>query len=252
MTRRLGLERALESARARSPLLLGLDFDGTLAPIVPRPESARLPGATRSSLRRLIARGGCDVAILSGRSLPDLRARARLPGLLYAGNHGLEFAGACGRWVHPRAAAASREVRSVAQRLGRSLAGLRGVLLRDKRLSLSVHYRLASRSLAGPLEATIRANLARPSRLRLFGGRDVWELRPRVRWNKGDALLELARRLGGTRSLVFIGDDATDEEAFRTLGRRAVCVRVGQGRTLASYRLAGPSAVRRLLDFLAQ
>lgn len=246
------LRRELESAAAGGRLLVGLDFDGTLAPFAPKPELARLPGPTREMLRRLVRNDACDVAILSGRSLSDVRAKAGIPGLHFAGNHGLELGGRGTRWEHPAARAAAPEVRAVARRLGRSLAGLKGVILQDKRLSLSVHYRLAGRTLAGPLEATIRRCLPRPSRLRLFGGHEVWELRPRVRWNKGDALLEMAERLGGDRALVLIGDDATDEEAFKTLGRRALCVRVGAGSTRARFRLDGPEAVRRVLDVLSR
>lgn len=246
------LRAELEHAASRARLLVGLDFDGTLAPFAPKPELARLPGPTRELLRRLVRKDACDVAILSGRALSDVRAKAGIPGLHFAGNHGLELGGRGTRWEHPAGRAAASEVRNVSRRLGRSLAGLKGVILQDKRLSLSVHYRLAGRALAGPLEATIRRCMLRPSRLRLFAGHEVWELRPRVRWNKGDALLEMAERLGGGRGLVFIGDDATDEEAFRTLGRRALCVRVGAGATRARFRLDGPAAVGRVLDFLSR
>jgi trehalose-phosphatase len=91
--------------------------------------------------------------------------------------------------------------------------------------------------------------------LELLAGKKVLELRPRVGWGKGQAVRllrdRLARSLGGRPLSLYLGDDETDEEAFRALRGRAICVAVGRRRTRAAYRLLGPSAVERLLAWLA-
>jgi trehalose-phosphatase len=246
------LHRALER-EADGRLLLGLDFDGTLSPLAPTPDEARLPGRAKAALLALLRRGDCDLAVLSGRALPNVRALVGLRGLHYAGNHGLEAAGPGYRWTHPAARAASAEVLEVARRLRPRLRGRKGVLLQYKRLSLSVHFRLADRALAEPLRRLILDSLRPKTRLRLFGGHDVWELRPKVDWNKGHALLALGERLGGGRTLLLAGDDRTDEEGFRTLGGRAFCVRVGAAKdTRARFRLKDPPALWELLERLSR
>jgi trehalose 6-phosphate phosphatase len=98
------LERVAEWADAWSRtgrLVLLLDFDGTLAPIVERPELAAMPEATRDGLSRLMARPGVEVAVVSGRGLADVRERAAIPGIAYAGNHGMEIHGPGVDRIHP-------------------------------------------------------------------------------------------------------------------------------------------------------
>ncbi|MBI4424184.1 MAG: trehalose-phosphatase [Elusimicrobia bacterium] len=230
--------------------LLAVDFDGTLAPIAALPGGVRPLGAARRALARLAARTDVAVAVISGRSLSDVRRRVGLRGLTYGGNHGAELAGPWGRWRHPAWARARPRLAGAAARLRRELAGRPGLLVEDKGLSLSVHYRLAPRGTGPALERRLR-RLCAETGLSLSPGKKVWELRPAAPWGKGKALLWLRRRLGCAGSPVFIGDDATDEDAFRALGSAAFTVRVGRGRSRARYRVAGPGDVARLLDAAA-
>ncbi|HEU0053988.1 MAG TPA: trehalose-phosphatase, partial [Longimicrobium sp.] len=92
--------------RKTGRLILLLDFDGTLAPIVDRPELAAMPERTRAALERLMVMDGVEVAIVSGRGMADARERAGIPGIAYAGNHGMEIHGPGIDRVHPQAAAA--------------------------------------------------------------------------------------------------------------------------------------------------
>ena len=248
------LERALLSTLGRRPLLLGLDFDGTLAPLASRPERARLTAAAKRLLARLAGRPDCEVAIVSGRELADLKARVGVPGLHYAGNHGLEIDGPLARWSHPRADEVRRAIRAVKSALGPEVRREPGIIIEDKSLTLSIHYRLAQPGRREPLRSRVASAVRRAARgMRLSFGHMVWEVRPRVRWNKGDALLDLARRLPGRPAIVMIGDDRTDEEAFRRLGRRAISVRVGDAdSTHAGFRLASPQEVLSLLERLAR
>ena len=241
-------------ARPSGPLLLGLDFDGTLAALARSPELSRLPGASRLLLGALSRRSGVRVAVLSGRRLRDVRTKVGLPGLYYAGNHGLELLGPKGPWTHPRAKAALGALRLTARALRRELADFPGASLEDKALSLSLHYRRMSPRLSPSLEDRVREILGpHARRLRLSPGKKVWEIRPRLSWDKGKALLRIRRELGGLWSLMFVGDDATDEEGFRSLGPRALCVRVGPcGNSRAAFILGSRGRMESLLRLLVQ
>lgn len=232
------------------PLLLGLDFDGTLAPLAPRPELAAMPARTRSLISALCGDGRVQIAVLSGRGLADLKAKVNVAGVHYAANHGLEIDSPLERWDHPTAAVLAADIKAVGRRLKEDLAGFRGVLVEDKGMTLSVHYRLAAPRHHAPVRARVAVAL-RPAegRLRLSRGHMVWEVRPRVPWNKGHALLDLAARLPRPHALAFIGDDRTDEEGFKTLGDRCLSVRVNpQGRSHARFGLSGPEDLVRMLE----
>lgn len=246
--------KKLLQARAGSSgtLLVGLDFDGTLSPIVRRPATAALPGTLRRLLDGLKAGGRIRAAIVSGRSLRDIRTRVGLRGLFYAGSHGLEIDGPGLRWTHPGALAALPFLRRAARDLRRRLREVPGVLLEDKRLTLSVHFRGIPESRADRLRGLVEATVAPGHRrLKLGRGKKIWEILPRVRWNKGHALLKIARSSGARGPILFVGDDQTDEEGFRTLGLRAWTVKVGsRPGSAARFFFRGPREVRSLLEFL--
>lgn len=224
-----------------SGLLLLLDFDGTLAPLRRDPDRVRIPPAVRACLRRLAR--AATVAVISGRSLPDLRRRVGLPGLIYAGNHGLDIAGAGLRLR--RGASARPRLRRLARRLERELSPL-GARVEDKGLTLSVHHRgVPPRRRAAARRALDR--LAGDFRVR--AGKKVWEVLPEPRWDKGRAALWILRRRPGLA--VAIGDDTTDEDMFRALGRRGFCVKVGPGPTSAGYRVRGIREAGLFLDRIA-
>ncbi|HTQ76409.1 MAG TPA: trehalose-phosphatase, partial [Burkholderiales bacterium] len=137
------LQRLPELARraAARPLALFLDYDGTLTPIVERPEDAVLGEEMRAALRRVAQRH--FVAVVSGRDLPDVRARVGIEGLHYAGCHGFEIAGPGGGRVHEAAAAAAPQLAAAADEVANAVRGLAGVQLERKRFTLAVHYRRA-------------------------------------------------------------------------------------------------------------
>ncbi len=241
---------------ARGPLLLLLDFDGTLAPLAPSPARARMPGRTRRALRAL-ARGGAALALVSGRGLKDLKAKAGLPGLVLVGNHGLS----CGRrglgFSSARAAAWRRQARRVLSRLAPLAASVPGCLLEDKGLDLSLHVRQVRPARRAALLEEAGA-LGAGMGMRVKMGKLALEFRPRGRRNKGWAVRRLAGgplARGWRRSglCLYVGDDRTDEDAFRALkglGPRAFGVKVGGGSTAAGYRVEDPAEVARLLEWL--
>jgi trehalose-phosphatase len=248
------LRRRLTEARRRGLILL-TDFDGTLAPIVGRPEAARPTRRTRRILSRLARHSRARVGIISGRSLPALRRLIHVPNAAYAGCHGLEIAWGGFRFRHPGAVARLPLLRRVTRQLRRATAGRRGVRVKSKGLAVSLHYRLADPRIVPVLRRMIGEILRTAPALELLAGKKVLELRPRVGWGKGQAVRllrdRLARSLGRRPLTLYVGDDETDEEAFRALRGRAICVAVGRRRTRAAYRLRGPSAVERLLAWLA-
>lgn len=251
------LRQRLREALARNRGLIVLsDLDGTLTPIRDRPQAVRLSARAGRILARLARHPRARVGIVSGRSLAALKQLVRIPGAAYAGCHGLEVAWGRSRFRHPRAVALLPLLRRIARRLRRETARFHGVLMEPKGLSVCLHYRLASPRDVPALRRIIDEILAGAPALELLAGKKVLELRPRVAWGKGEAVRLLRSLLAGSlgrRALtIYLGDDATDEEVFRALRGKAVCVAVGRRRTRAPYRVSGPAAVERLLAWLAE
>jgi trehalose 6-phosphate phosphatase len=200
------LERLAEDPGAAALLL---DIDGTLAPIVARPELAVVPEETRAELERLVRRYAL-VACVSGRTGEDAARLVGVSGIRYVGEHGLELDPAADEWADRLAAFAATVDRP-------SEPG--------KRLTLAFHYRAA-----GDEEAAVRslrqvAERARGEGLRARWGRKVLEIRPPVDADKGTAVRRLLATAGLRRAL-YAGDDATDLDAFRGLDGLEVAVRV--------------------------
>lgn len=252
------LAARLVAARAAAGLLLiGLDFDGTLAPIVPHPDDAALPAATRQVLVALTRRPDTRVALVSGRSLADLRQRVDVATAHYAGNHGMEIEGPGVARVHDGAAAARPVLAGIARQLAADLGDVDGVVVEDKGLTLSIHYR---RVAAGAEQARVRQHVLDHCRgmagVRVTEGRKVVEVRPDVDWHKGRALRFLRDTLlvghPGAPTL-FIGDDRTDEDAFREVGDDGCAIFVGQPPADSAAHAALPAVpdVARFLQRLA-
>ncbi|HVO12638.1 MAG TPA: trehalose-phosphatase [Vicinamibacteria bacterium] len=215
--------RDVLEAFACSNMLLALDFDGTLAPIVPDPARAALRGETRRLLRRVTRERPC--VVISGRARSDVRRRLVGTGVAEViGNHGLE--------PGPLTAAARRVVEGWIGELRRGLGGLAGVAIEDKGLSLAVHYRGALRPARA--RARVLGAAAALRGARLIGGKRVVNLLPAGAANKGRALEEVRARFRCDTAL-YIGDDETDEDVF-VLDQpgRLLSIRVGRHRASAA------------------
>lgn len=242
-------------------LLLALDFDGTIAPIVERPQDAAMLPAARGVIAQLLKRADTDVAIVSGRSLQDLRERCAIPGVYYSGNHGLQIEGPGVHETRPDALALLPAVRRSARELDEKLADIRGVFFEDKELTLSVHTRMIEDETERArvhcmVEETVAAN---PHGLRLTYGKRVIEVRPDVDWHKGQATLFLIDCIEKARAShvypLFIGDDVTDEDAFAAIRDQGAGVLVADTPTAATQARAWvrtPDEVARLLRALAE
>lgn len=222
-----GGEVLLDVARRR-PLLV-FDFDGTLAPLVSDPARAAMRESTAGLLGIAALLYPC--AVVSGRRRADVAGRlAGVPLAAVVGNHGAEAG------FGPVDRSPGRQVVAWREALARDLAGAPGIALEDKGLSLAVHYRHAPERLRA--RRAILAAVARLPGSRVFGGKAVVNVVPQGSHDKGDAVAALLRRTDRTTA-VYVGDDATDEDAFRN---RAVSLGVRVGRThLSAARYYIPS-----------
>lgn len=223
-------------------LLIALDYDGTLAPIVADPARAALRGRTQRALRELAARYPC--VVISGRSRRDLLRRLRGLGLRQLiGNHGGE--------PSPRGRALRARVRRWHAALARRLRELPGVTIEDKGLSLAIHYR-GSPSPARA-RAAIREAASGLAHARSVGGKCVVNLVPREAAHKGTAVEAEQLRLGCDAAL-YVGDDVTDEDVFALPSRgRRLDVRVGRTTgSRARYYLRDQAQVDELLEALVR
>ena len=233
-----------------------LDFDGTLAAIRRRPSDAGLSKAARKILKEIAKEKRISAAIISGRALSDIIRRTGVKGLIYAGNHGLEIKGKGVKNTVPGAFKAKKAVAAIERKAAKAFARVKGVIVEDKGLSLSVHYRTADPSKLPLIERTIREfawPFVRKGIVRLTRGKKVWEVRPAVDWNKGKAVLYLlkmfGKRSGGGCFPIYMGDDRTDEDAFRALRGKGLTVLVGrpEEKTSAGYYLRNTGEVMMFL-----
>jgi len=222
---------------ASANVLLAFDFDGTLAPIVSDPKKAAPRSNTRELLRKLTSLYPCIV--VSGRSREDVRRKLKnIRFTEFIGNHGIE------PWSS--SPAVMRLVKSWIPALKQGLARFGGVLLENKRFTLSVHYR-HERNKKGVLKVTMDVARGLP-KARVIGGKQVVNIVPRGLSNKGRAV-ERARRQIGCDKVIFVGDDKTDESVFaRSRNRRYLTIRVGADRSsLARFYIRNQREIDRLL-----
>lgn len=245
---------ALGGDPAARPLLVALDFDGTLAPLQDDPMAARIAPGGESLLTRLAATDGVRLAIVSGRAMAQLPALADLPaGTLLVGSHGAERARVTEHGLDRSVAELSDEQRDALATLGGRAAaiarGRDGVWVETKPAAVVVHTRLAPDDVAAVATGEALA-LAEQSGLRPLHGKDVVEL-PVLDADKGSALAALRAELAA-RTVLYAGDDVTDEHAFAALRPGDVGIKVGPGRSAAEYRVATPADLVSALSGLAE
>lgn len=249
------LEQIAGMITTRQPVVL-VDFDGTLSEIVNDPGAAQLTPEGAEAIRAIAAR--CPVAVVSGRAVDDVRQRVGIPGVWYAGCHGLQLTSPDGSTVANDVAAASVDVlRAAADDVERQLTGIDGVLVERKVFAVAVHYRNAAAARVPTIESVVKI-VGQRLNLRVTGGRKVVELRPTIDWDKGSAVEWLIGRMSDAELQlpIYLGDDLTDEDAFDAIRHRGLGVVVrhdedGDRPTAAHVAVAGPDAVCAFLVSLA-
>jgi trehalose 6-phosphate phosphatase len=239
---------------AASALLVFLDFDGTLAPVVDDPVMASIPPQTLQALASLAALEKVSLAIISGRALQDLKTRVGMPGLIYAGNHGLEISGPGIYFIQPDAAKRVQALSELVLDLQIRLEHIPGVQVENKVLSASVHYRRAPAAKLREIHQAINAVVSGSGGMfQMSPGLQVYEIRPRVSWHKGKAVSWIKEALAKRNALaMYVGDDVTDEDAFLVLPE-GITVNVGSARkTSARYYLEDQGSLQRFLGWLIE
>ena len=232
--------------RMAGRILLLLDFDGTLAPIVPHPPDARIPLETMDFLLALRDCPKVVMAIVSGRAARDVRDLVDLDGIHYFGSHGRERMRPGSRTVETDRR--GREaIRRICERLSADLSDLGGFKIEDKGVSAAAHYRNTEPRDRRRIERTVLDAIEAVPSLRVAPGKMVYDITPADGVDKGTAAMALAREAGGLP--LYFGDDTTDESAFEALPPASVTVFVGPPTqpSLARYRVSSPSEVAESL-----
>jgi trehalose 6-phosphate phosphatase len=254
----------------RRPVVF-LDYDGTLTPLVDRPEDAIISESMRDAVRKLAER--TTVCVVSGRDRPIVTRWLDIDGLVVAGSHGFDIGGARDATVRYDAVTGFDNLLStVTDRLRIEVEPVPGALVEPKRFSVAVHYRLVAPPEHRHVKAVVDALLADyPDQLTVTGGKMVFEIQPKVGWNKGKAVHYLRHALhveGDEFVSLYLGDDITDEDAFRALHEPAAGGRPGTGigvvvadlddpeqagrTTAADFVLESTGEVQRFLNTLAR
>lgn len=248
------LRGAVAGIAASDRLLVALDFDGTLAPLENEPMDARMLPAARAAVNALVAAPATFVALVSGRSLSDLRIIAEHDDdspLILAGSHGAEFwvpgEGAVTHEDDPADAALRDELRAHAEE---KTAHLSGVWIEPKRFGFGVHTRRATPADANEANRLVDALVAAEApNWRRRTGHNIVEYAFRHE-GKDSAVAELRARTDAS-AVLFAGDDVTDEDALRSLQPGDLGVRVGAGDTAASVSVPDIPAMAELLAVIA-
>ena len=224
-----------------------LDYDGTLTPIVRRPEDAVMSDEMRSVISELA--GLCPLAVISGRDLKDVRSLVNVDDIFYAGSHGFDIAGPAewhmenqkGREFLPVLETAEKEIKD-------RLKNIPGARVERKKFSIAAHFREVPVDKADLVNKAVDDVLAKHSELRKGYGKKVYEMQPDIDWDKGKALLWLLDKLNLDNQDVFpfyLGDDVTDEDAFEILTNRGIGIVISEEKrpSKAKYKLRNPSEV---------
>ena len=240
-------------------VLLFLDYDGTLTPIVETPDKAIISQNIKDLLNKLSTSPHCRVAIISGRALSDIKGLVGLKDIIYAGNHGLEIEGPKIKFESQLSPRLKSIIRHIYEDAVSKLSKIKGVLIEDKGLTISVHYRLVDKQDIQEF-LSIFAEITDPyivrDKIRINSGKKVYEIRPPVMWDKGKVVLWLLARqqfLSGKNKIfpVYIGDDVTDEDAFKVLKKKGLTIFVGEkAGSAAQYYLKTTEEVTEFLRLI--
>ena len=233
-------------------IALFLDYDGTLVPIRKDPSRCFLPEKVKEDIRMLSRSRRFFLCILSGRSLGDIKKLVGIKSICYGGNHGLDISGPGIRYTNPLALKARPTIRMVKRELEKEIEIIEGAWIEDKKFTFTLHFRAVKKEDIPAVEKALErvtAGCRKKEPLSIIKGKKVLELCPDAAWNKGRAALWILKRLKGGYLPVYIGDDQTDETAFKVFRKDGVTIRVGRSkRTSARYCVKGRLEILMFLD----
>jgi len=253
--------KQLQSRLAKKNIILFLDYDGTLSAIVSHPKKARISKKCKKLLKNLSLRQKICLAVVSGRSLRDIKSRVGLKNIIYSGNHGLEVSGLKTKPKKTVSEAFRLAIKKIKRDLNYQLSSFKGAIVEDKGITLSIHYRMVAPPKVSGLKSVFRKAIKASgvsNLIKVREGKKVFEIRPSIDWNKGKIVLWLLKEHDfGRRQLrtipIYIGDDKTDEDAFKALKKNGVTIFVGKPRkSSADYYLKSTNDVLKFLSFLSK
>ncbi|MBS3819053.1 trehalose-phosphatase [bacterium] len=243
----------MQGVNGQTPAVF-LDYDGTLTPIVEKPEDAVLSDDMRRVISELAKY--CTVGIISGRDLQDVRSKVRLEQILFAGSHGFDVHGPQGeKFTLQKGKEFLPELDEAEKKLKQQLASIENSQVERKKFSIAVHFRRVEQKKISQVETAVDRVHSQYKNLKKNKGKKVLELQPNIDWDKGKALLWLMKELGMDLSSTlpfYIGDDVTDEDAFKVLQTRGISILVSQKaqKSYAKYILKNPDEVKEFLENL--
>lgn len=259
----LDKEGVLEEHLSGKRLAVFLDYDGTLTPIVDRPEDATISESMRDAVSGLAER--CVVCVVSGRDRPVVQELMGLDNLVVAGSHGFDiWSPEEGTIEHDAGSGYEELLEKVKARVQKEVGGIEGVSVEPKKASVAVHYRRVSEKGRQEIKQSVDEILEEyPEDLKMTPGKMVYELQPKLDWDKGKAVLYLLETLDLDRDDVvpmYLGDDHTDEHAFEALEGRGIGIFVGSANdseveereTSAGYLLETVEEVETFINLLAR
>ena len=235
-------------------VFLFLDFDGTLLPIQDNPAQCFLSPNIKGQLEKIVSSGKACIAILSGRTVNDIKRRVQIQGIYYGGNHGLEIFGPSLRYVHPDALIGKQAIDKICRKIEKRICNIEGALIEKKKFGLTLHYRMASKDFTALIKRTFYKIIAEspdPEAFSVLRGKKVLELVPRIQWDKGNAALFLLEKQKRDYLPIYVGDDLTDETAFQALSDVGLTIRIGKAKkSAAQYYLKGQWEILRFLKHI--
>ncbi len=239
----------------KTPVLF-LDYDGTLTPIVQRPEDAVLSTEMQEVLKECASMFA--VAAVSGRDMDDLRSRINIDNLIYAGSHGFRISGPDGMYMeHEKSQEILPELNKMEDKLNQVFHGtVSGVQVERKRYAIAIHYRNAQEEDIPFIKKKVSEIVENSTGFKAGEGKKILEIKPDIEWHKGKAVLWILEKLKLTDKNkyipIYIGDDVTDEDAYESLKDWGIGIQVGPGAkpTAARFRLKNVYQVRIFLKEL--
>ncbi len=224
------LEELKERCKRGGGVLLLFDFDGTLAPIVEHPDMAKLLPGWRGRLESLKKISGITLGIVTGREIGSIKERIGISAMLIASDHGSEVWR--GEELGVKYAGKNCEhLKELAGDARGELGGVDGVVIEEKKYSVAIHYRMVDSSIRGSVKERVEKltdEYCKKYDWENMYGKELIEVRPSDSWDKGDAVGWIRKNYAPNSIPIYVGDDTTDEDAFRAIGSDGITIRVGK------------------------
>lgn len=247
------IDKVLEELKKSPIKILMLDFDGTLSPIADSPKQSKLSHKNKTLLTKISKKRNIYIVIISGRSLKDIKKKVGLKNITYAGNHGLEGDVLGEEYLYPVPKKIYTTIKEIYKKLKNINNEFPGSLIENKKLSLSFHYRNVEHKSTNQFKLKVN-NLLRPfikdKLIYVLPDKKVFDIFPNVKCNKGTfarlILNKIHKKTNTKPAVMYIGDDITDEIAFKAL-KDQITIKVGKAKTKAKYKITNTKDVAEFL-----